>query len=82
MNHPTFPCGGLLIQTLGSLWFFESLGTEDSSTSTDSQPQEIDPIVSTSFNVIRRFKPHKLPVEGKILIAWVICGKNRSNVVP
>ena len=23
-HHKTFPCGGLLVQTLGSLWFFEA----------------------------------------------------------
>jgi len=27
-RHPTFPCGGLLVQTLGSLWFFENKGQE------------------------------------------------------
>jgi len=25
-KHKTFPCGGLLVQTLGSLWFFENRG--------------------------------------------------------
>ena len=27
-KHKTFPCGGLLVQTLGSLWFFENRGDE------------------------------------------------------
>jgi len=63
-NHEIFPCGGLLVQTLGSLWFFESLGNIVQDNSSDSQPQDTDPIVCSSFGVIRTFKAHKLPVEG------------------
>lgn len=67
-GHTTFPCAGVLVQTLGSLWFFESVGTEISSTRTDSQSQEVDSVVSPSFNVTRRFQAHKLPVEGNVSI--------------
>ena len=63
-NHEIFPCGGLLVQTLGSLWFFESLGNIVQDNSRDSQPQDTDPILCSSFGVIRTFKAHKLPIEG------------------
>ena len=66
LNHPTFPCGGLLVQTLGSLWFFESSGTDVLDNSTDNLSQEKDPVVSSSFGVIRNFKSHRLPIEGKV----------------
>ena len=64
-NHATFPCGGLIIQTLGSLWFFESLGSDVSEVTSDIQSQETDPVVCSSFGVKRNFKAHKLPIEGK-----------------
>ena len=64
-NHATFPCGGLLVQTLGSLWFFESLGTSISDTAANSESQETDSVVCSSFAVIRNYKPHKLPIDGK-----------------
>ena len=65
-NHQIFPCGGLLVQTLGSIWFFESLGTDASNISNDSQPQDTDPVVCSSFGVTRTFKAHRLPIEGEI----------------
>ena len=63
-SHATFPCGGLLVQTLGSLWFFESLGTDVVDNSNVSQNLDGDAIVCPSFGVKRIFKAHKLPIEG------------------
>ena len=65
-SHATFPCGGLLVQTLGSLWFFESLGTDVVDNSNESQNQDGDAIVCPSFGVRRIFKAHKLPIEGML----------------
>ena len=67
-NHATFPCGGILVQTLGTLWFFESLGSDVSEVTSDSDVQEVDPVVCSSFSVKRKFKAHKLPIEGKHFI--------------
>ena len=64
-SHESFPCGGLLVQTLGSLWFFESQNSDVITSTNQDTSQERDPIVASSFGVIRTFKPHKLPIEGK-----------------
>ena len=64
-SHESFPCGGLLVQTLGSLWFFESQNSDVITATNQDTSQERDPIVASSFGVIRTFKPHKLPIEGK-----------------
>ena len=64
-SHLTFPCGGLLVQTLGSLWFFESLGNDVLEATSDVESEETDPVVCSTFSVKRIFKSHKLPIEGK-----------------
>lgn len=63
-SHESFPCGGLLVQTLGSLWFFESQNSDVITSTNQDTSQERDPIVASSFGVIRKFKPNKLPIEG------------------
>ena len=72
--HAIFPCGGLLVQTLGSIWFFESLGTNVADNSNESSNQDKDPIVCSSFGVLRTFKAHKLPIEG--ILAYEKWGNN------
>ena len=64
-SHESFPCGGLLVQTLGSLWFFESQNSDVITSTNQATSQERDPIVASSFGVVRTFKPNKLPIEGK-----------------
>ena len=64
-SHESFPCGGLLVQTLGSLWFFESQNSDVITSTNQDTSQERDPIVASSFGVVRTFKPNKLPIEGK-----------------
>ena len=73
ISKATFPCAGLLVQTLGSVWFFESKGTEVvSTTPTQNDTSEPDPVVS-SFSVLRRFQAHKLPIDGKLANHYKVC---------
>ena len=86
-SHESFPCGGLLVQTLGSLWFFESQNSDVITSTNQDTSQERDPIVASSFGVVRTFKPNKLPIEGKkdvtilssVIVIYILKVKSMRN---